>query len=180
MALVSDGMVWPTGRSIDGGIDEVPFPGSGRLSLCGKHVVGPDPRGALSRADATVVVCLTERHELADRYPEYIEWLEKNPASSRWYATPDLHALGLSDTLRTIAELNRLLDEGHHLLIHCGAGIGRAGTLATCLLMSRGSSASEALSIVALHRPMAGPEAGAQRQLIEAVAASFSQSQSRI
>ncbi len=175
MALVSIGMAWPMGRSVDGGIDEVPFPGIGRLSLCGKHVVGPDADDALGRAQATIVVCLTERDELAYRYPEYVSWLEQNPQRSRWFATPDLHALGVIETLRCVDDLNELLDKGHHLLVHCGAGIGRAGTLATCLLMSRGFTASEALSSVASHRPMAGPEAGAQRDLIEAVAASFGQ-----
>ena len=60
-------------RSRTGGIDEVPVPGPGRVWLCGKHFIGPDPEVALERTGAAVVVCLNERGELEDRYPEYVE-----------------------------------------------------------------------------------------------------------
>jgi hypothetical protein len=60
----------------DGGIHEIPLPDlPGRLWLCGKHVVGPDPGGLLDRTGADTIVCLTERHELFDRYPHYVHWL---------------------------------------------------------------------------------------------------------
>ena len=49
----------------------------------------------------------------------------------------------------------------------CGAaGIGRAGTTAVGVLMILGISAEEAVAHVRAHRPMAGPEAGAQNDLI--------------
>ena len=31
---------WPSDRSLDGGIDEIPIPGSGRLWLAGKWLLG--------------------------------------------------------------------------------------------------------------------------------------------
>ena len=66
-------MGWPHGRARDGGIDEVPLPptAAGRLWLCGKHVVGPDPDAALARSGASVVVCLNELGELSSRYPPH-------------------------------------------------------------------------------------------------------------
>ena len=54
-----------------------------------------------------------------------------------------------------------------------GAGIGRAGTMAAAVLMTMDVPADDALAIVAEHRPMAGPEAGAQRDLIDALAARY-------
>lgn len=54
-------------------------------------------------------------------------------------------------------------------VLHCGAGIGRAGTIAAALLMRGGLSHDEALARVASSRPMAGPEAGAQRDLLVAL-----------
>ena len=64
---------WPDERGRNGGIDEVPVPGPGRVWLCGKHFIGPDPEVALERTGAAVVVCLNERGELEDRYPEFVD-----------------------------------------------------------------------------------------------------------
>ena len=88
-----------------------------------------------------------------------------------WFPIHDLHAPPLA-VMRPF--LNGLIDrlrQGEHLLVHCGAGIGRAGTTAACLLMLLGTSADDALRIVAEHRPMGGPEVGAQRDLVNALAA---------
>ncbi|NOX31752.1 MAG: hypothetical protein GXP35_17160, partial [Actinobacteria bacterium] len=81
-------------RSFDGGIDQVPLPGaSGELWLCGKHAIGPDVDAALARAnDADTVVCLNERHELEDRYPAYVSWLDGSDSERAiWHPIPDLH-----------------------------------------------------------------------------------------
>lgn len=40
--------------------------------MCGKHAIGPDPEGLLERVGADGVVCLSEEHELAERYPGYL------------------------------------------------------------------------------------------------------------
>ena len=52
---------WPHGRSADGGIDEIPIPADGRLWLCGKHVVGPDPQAAMDRVGADSIICFNPR-----------------------------------------------------------------------------------------------------------------------
>src|SRR3954470_19161631 len=88
-------MAWPSDRSRDGGIDEIPLPDAvdGRLFLCGKHAIGPDVEALLARVDATTVVCLNERHELDGRYPEFVEWLDLNaPVRSVHHPIPDFHA----------------------------------------------------------------------------------------
>jgi protein-tyrosine phosphatase len=163
---------WPTGRSVDGGIDRIPLPiTTGGLSLCGKHVVGPDAEAALMRADATTIVCLNERTELAARYPTYVDWLRANVGvRAVWFPIHDLHAPPLTVMRPFLAGLVERLRDGEHLLVHCGAGIGRAGTTAVCLLMLLGHEADEALRIVADNRPMGGPEVGAQRDLVNDLA----------
>ena len=41
---------WLNERSRNGSVDEIPLPGTaGRLWLCGKHFIGPDPEGAVAR-----------------------------------------------------------------------------------------------------------------------------------
>jgi protein-tyrosine phosphatase len=157
---------------MDGGIDEIPLPaGPGRLWLCGKHAVGPDPEAALVRAGAATIVCLNEAYELADRYPDYVAWLRRESGERRvWFPVPDLHAPPLAEVLPLLDELHTRLDAGARLLVHCGAGIGRAGTVAALLLVGQGMGEDAALAHVAAPRPMAGPEAGTQRELVTAVA----------
>ena len=58
------------GWNTDGGIHEITLPSHvpGRLWLCGKHLLGPDPEGVLEQTGASTIVCLTEEHELVDRF----------------------------------------------------------------------------------------------------------------
>ena len=144
----------------------------GRLWLCGKHAVGPDAEALLASIDGDTVVCLNEAAELEDRYPDYVAWLRAQPPERAvWFPVPDLHAPPLDALLPVLDELHARLLAGRTLLVHCGAGIGRAGTVATALLLGLGLEHDAALAHVAAHRPMAGPEAGGQRELIAAVAA---------
>lgn len=163
---------WLGPRGRDGGIDTVPLPVTdGGLSLCGKHAIGPDHVGAMARCGATTVVCLVEAYELADRYPDYLAWLAANRGGTAvWFPIHDLHAPSLAAALPFLTELRRRLEDGQHLLMHCAAGIGRTGTMAASLLMTLGVGRDEALATVAAHRPMAGPEVGAQMDLVNALA----------
>jgi hypothetical protein len=170
---------WPSARSRDGGIDEIPLPiGPGRLWLCGKHAIGDDPIAAMARVGATTIVCLTEADELDHRYPAYLTWLRAHGRSGThrdavWFPIPDLHAPPIDQLLPMLADLRTRIGGGEGLLMHCAAGIGRSGTVAACLLITMGESRAAALETVAGHRPMAGPEVGAQRELVDAVANSI-------
>lgn len=159
-----------TERSLNGGLDEVPLPsGPGRMWVCGKHVVGPDAEAVLERTGASTIVCLNERGELFSRYPDYVEWLrEHNGGRAMWVPTHDMHPLA---ELESVVDAVRLrLDDGEGVVIHCGAGIGRAGTLAAAVLVSLGMRLDTALDHLRTHRPMAGPQTREQEDALEAFA----------
>jgi protein-tyrosine phosphatase len=160
---------WPRGRSRHGGVDEIPLPAAvpGRLWLAGRRYVAPDPAGALRSVGASVVVCLCESFELDERYPSYVEWLD-SPAAV-WWPVPDLHAPPIESARSLVAELSGHLDSGQGVLVHCGAGMGRAGTVAAAVLLHYGVPLDQALATVASSRPGAGPEVGAQKDLLAAL-----------
>jgi protein-tyrosine phosphatase len=166
---------WLDERARNGGVDEVALPGvPGRLWLCGKHFVGPDPDDALARTGAGVVVCLNEPSELAGRYPDYVEWLEEEArpgGRAIWFPIPDLHAPSPERVRPLVAELGARVAAGESVLVHCGAGVGRAGTIAAALLLSLGVDLASALRQVADARPTAGPQADVQDALLRSLAA---------
>jgi hypothetical protein len=168
---VDGGTTWRSERSRTGGVDRVPVPGvEGELWLCGKHLVGPDVLAAIERVGADVVLCLNERHELDDRYPDYVRWLGRDDRAW-WCPVPDLSAPPVDEAAALVQRLVDLLGAGRNVLAHCGAGIGRAGTVAAAVLVARGATVDEAVAQVAASRPMAGPEAGAQSELLHALSA---------
>jgi len=161
---------WLSERSITGGVDSVPLPlDRGGLWLCGKHFVGPDVEAALRKTNASMVVCLNERHEIEDRYPDYARWLAGDHRAL-WHPIPDLGAPDITEAMALLGRLRSHVEHDETLLLHCGAGIGRAGTIAAGLLMTLGVPHDEALLVVQASRPLAGPEAGAQRLLLERLA----------
>ena len=143
------------------------MPGAGQLWLCGKHFVGPDPEYVLERTGATTIVCLNELAEIEDRYPEYVNWLRAN-ASTRaiWFPLHDMHAPSQATVTPFFEEVEARLRAGDGLVIHCGAGVGRAGTIAAALLIRAGMPFELALSTVAASRPMAGPQTETQMQYL--------------
>lgn len=176
-------MNWPSERSIDGGLDQIVVDGVGTsIWLCGKHLVGRGAEVALARvtadadadaiadgsAEIVTILCLCQPHEIDARYPEYVAWLTANEgARAMWRPIPDLTAPEIDQARALAGEINAKLDDGGHVLVHCGAGMGRAPTIAICALIDRGYPQDVLLEAIAASRPLAGPENGDQMDLVE-------------
>ena len=156
----------------DGVIHEVPLGGTvGKLWLCGKHFIGPNVEAVRSEFNIHTVVCLVEKHELHLRYDDYMQWHVENAGNGGlWYPMPDLTYPALDDCIDFVENVTSIVRDKGSVLVHCAAGIGRAGTTATAICMMLGYEMEDALKHVRMHRPMAGPEAGTQIQFIEELA----------
>lgn len=163
---------WPPAgsRARDGGLDRIDVPGGGALWLCGKHVVGPDPKAALTRAGATLLVSLCERHELDDRYPDYVTWLGRGgDGAALWSPIPDLGVPSVTTVDGLVADIGRRLADG--VVVHCGAGHGRAATIALCVLAACGVPPGDGLGLIQAARPLAGPQTRDQQAFVDRYAA---------
>jgi protein-tyrosine phosphatase len=160
--------------NIDGGIHEIPLPSlGGRLWLCGKHFIGPDPERVLESLSADHVVCLVHEHELRDRYDGYITWLQSTDRAT-WYPIYDLSSPSLAEILPLYQGVVDRLSRNESVIVHCAAGIGRAGTLAVAVCQLSGMPLNEALAHVRQYRPGAGPEVGSQLDAVVALEESLS------
>jgi atypical dual specificity phosphatase len=88
-----------------------------------------------------------------------------------WFPIHDLHAPSLERATPLLDDLVGRIARGEHLLLHCAAGIGRTGTIAACILVRLGMDVDAALTLLREVRPGAGPEVGAQLDLVTAAAA---------
>ena len=156
----------------DGGIHEIPLPAAvGRLWVCGKHHVAPDVEEVRTRHGIDTVVCLVEDHELAGRYDAYLDWHRVNAGTAGlWRPIHDITYPEFDEIHDFVDDLAARVRDRESVLVHCAAGIGRAGTTAVGICMILGMEADEALNHVRRHRPMAGPEAGSQYDFVRTLA----------
>ena len=156
-----------------GGIHRIPVPGAtGRLHATTFAVTGPDPAAALEDVNAGVMVCLLTDAEIAMRFPDYPAWLA-DPAPHQAIHVPmvDQGVTGDDVVRKLVGEINQHLDRGTGVLIHCGAGYGRAGIVCISVLTSRGMELDHAVAAVRAARPAAGPQSHSQESQIARLAA---------
>lgn len=163
--------------NLDGGVHRIALDVAGSLWLCGKHAIAPDPEALFARvgldADGVDVVCLVEEHEIGGRYPAYVDWLRSSP-TALWFPVHDLSSPDLARAIALYDEVWSRLERGRHVIAHCGAGMGRAGTLGVAMCLHARLALDEALDHVRRQRPGAGPEVGAQTEVVVALAERFS------
>ncbi|MCY3577995.1 MAG: dual specificity protein phosphatase family protein [bacterium] len=155
-----------------GGIHRIPVPSAaGSLHATAFAVTGPDPAAALEDVGAEVMVCLLTDSEIAMRFPDYPAWLA-DPAPHQALHVPmvDQGVTG-DDTIRELVDdINQHLDQGTGVMVHCGAGYGRAGIVCISVLTSRGMDLDDAVAAVRAARPAAGPQSHSQEAQITRLA----------
>jgi len=65
----------------------------------------------------------------------------------------DFTAPTLEQVEQALAIIDDFLGHGLPVAVHCGAGLGRTGTILACYLVSQGSSAKDAIEQVRTRRP---------------------------
>lgn len=83
------------------------------------------------------------------------------------FGTPDIDGAAA-----LVREIQDELASGRRLIVHCFAGLGRAGTVASCVLVARGLPADDAVAVVRRVRPGA-VQTAAQQQFVSAYEAEY-------
>ena len=124
----------------------------------------------ISEAEAlgvSMVLCLNPRDEIQYKSPHYHEAL--NDASHGWkmveHPIEDFRAPVRGHEFQDlIAEITGELRAGTNVMLHCAGGIGRTGTVSSCILVALGLPVAEALAGVrAVH---AWPENRSQLEFV--------------
>ncbi len=142
----------------------------------GSLFASPRPDGAnltgsleqITSANVRKVVCLLESEELqtlglaslqAQCLTHHIEFIH--------FPITDFGVPALESLCDIINEVQQTLLSGRNTLIHCRGGIGRTGTLCSCIMIANGSTPEQAIRHVSLQRGCEVPETRAQRELIK-------------
>ena len=143
---------------------------TGQLVLGSFTDVGPDPDGALALGGCDVMVSLIQDDEIKMRYPEYGDWLAGAGDRVIRLPIPDYGVTDDAKLIELVGQIVGIVGRGTSVLVHCGGGIGRAGVVATLVLVSLGWDLGEASTHVRASRPGAGPDSPDQHAQLERVA----------
>lgn len=119
-----------------------------------------DAIALLRKLGVQALLNLSEESLPVDLLTKYWLYMEHLPVA-------DFTAPTLDQVKRALAIIDGFLAQGLPVAVHCGAGLGRTGTILACYLVSQGSSAKDATRQVRTKRP-GSIETPAQEAVIEA------------
>lgn len=159
---------------MDYAFDELHLPNGGRLGLgcCPGHRLRLSPLGLVRRPESVrddlkaiaawqphAMLSLMEKHELAEAgAPVHLLAEELAGHSVEWLHLPIVDMMAPDHRFETAwvdlwPRLDRRFRDGGRLFIHCYAGLGRTGTVASLILMQYGLGARGAIEVVRAARP---------------------------
>jgi len=120
-------------------------------SMLGRYEKFEDASSEIENLKIDEVICLATEDELKLKSPLYENALQSKTYAWQQRMFPIQNFGAPSDRenfLCLVKDLTQQLLSGKRLLIHCGGGIGRTGTLATGLLLSLGMESEKAKEAV--------------------------------
>lgn len=114
---------------------------------------GPIEQAIQEMQDSRIdrIICLTPDDEIRLKSPDYAAILKRDglPCPLNRFPIPDFEVpKDRLAFLSVIREIRDSLLKGERVLVHCSAGFGRSGTVATCILVALGLEASKAREAV--------------------------------
>jgi Tyrosine phosphatase family len=151
---------------------EAPLPSgiAGRLFLDempGRHGPLGDAWAAVEAARVSCIVCLAGKLEIEAKSPTYAAAIARGEVPCDRIECPivDFGVPKDAASLRAVAEsVAGRLRAGERVLVHCGAGRGRSGMFAICVLLVLGAPLEEAST--AARQAKAGPETDQQEDFV--------------
>jgi atypical dual specificity phosphatase len=117
-----------------------------RLGACVNPYVSQSAVTELKDRGITMLVNLHER-------PDRKDILEQLQAQTIHLPVPDSHAPTAAQLDAGVAAISEALVRGERVAVHCGAGLGRSGTLIAAYLVSQGALPNDAIAQVRGARP---------------------------
>ena len=164
-------------------VDWLPLPWPGRVGLTfapGKKQTNPASGAAWDRdltADLDrlqhemgvgMLVCLLEDHEFSELQITDLPEAARRRFPFHRFPIPDVSVpTDTSGVAELVREITEAAQAGRHVVIHCKGGLGRAGTIAGCVLRVAGLDGRTALATLREVRSPSAPETSAQRRFIE-------------
>jgi len=128
----------------------------------------------IEEKEIDIVVSLTSLEEIRQKSPGYAKAIDDKSLGFERMEFPIIDFGIPQDSIAFLNLVKNLADRlksGENLLIHCGAGIGRTGTLAASVLISLGKDLNESLD--AVRNAGSNPETEEQMDLVRWIAGHF-------
>jgi polymorphic toxin system DSP-PTPase phosphatase-like protein len=149
----------------------IPGPWVGKLAILGRPRGGDwltdEIEGWRDAGIEIVVSLLSEDEEAELALSDEPRLVEGTGLSFISFSIEDYAVPSSEDALRQLVnDLEKLLEKGRSVGIHCRAGVGRSSVVAACLLVNHGEDADISFQRISTARGVAVPDTVAQREWV--------------
>ena len=146
-------------------------PWTGKLAILGRPRGGDwlsDEVEGWRAAGVQVIVSLLSKDEERELgISDEMRLVEANGLSFISFPIKDYDVPSSEAAVRQLVnDLERMMDQGKSVGIHCRAGVGRSSVVAACLLVNHGEDAERSFQQISTARGVAVPDTVAQREWV--------------